>query len=83
MAGDEPYRTGVPPPSPTAGATASTSTPDVFGGRKVRTASLPAASRRVPPFRSTGEATAMPSASVSPAWTTYRNVSAFVPLPDR
>ena len=50
-----------------AGAVLSTSTPVVVGGVKVSVALFPATSCIVPPFRTMGEADAIPFVSVSPA----------------
>ena len=69
-------------PIVTVGAVVSTSTPAVEGGVKVCGASLLAESLMVPPFRFIGDVAAIPSVSVSPAWTVYRNTSALVPLPE-
>src|SRR5436190_10789028 len=65
------------------GGVVSTSTALVSGAVKVSGASLPAASLIVPPFNPIGEIAAMPSVSLSPGWTIYRNTSALVPLPER
>src|SRR6266516_2328229 len=51
------------------GAAASIRTALVFGAVKLRLASLPTASLIVPPFKLIGDATAMPSASLSPLTT--------------
>ena len=66
----------------TEGAVVSTNTAIVLGGVKVRPASRANPSLIVPPFRTIGEAEAIPSVSVSPACTVYRNTSAVVPVPD-
>src|SRR6058998_953367 len=65
------------------GGVVSTSTALVSGAVKVSAALLPAASLIVPPFNPIGEIAAMPSVSLSPGWTRYRNTTALVPVPDR
>ena len=64
------------------GATASTLTLVVLDTLfRVSVASLPAASRRVPPLAER-DPTAMPSVSSALACTVWRNTSALVPLPE-
>src|SRR5439155_1239148 len=65
------------------GGVVSPSTALVSGGVTASGALLPAASLIVPPFNPIGEIAAMPCVSFSPDWTTYRNTSALVPVPDR
>ena len=67
----------------TDGAVVSTSTALVLGGVKLRPAAFPAVSLIVPPFKPIGEADAIPSVSVSPASTVYRNTRVLEPLPDK